>query len=132
MLDDADYETIAAFRWSFSGHGYAMRKERRSKTVYMHRALAGATTGQIVDHIDGNTLNNQRSNLRLTSKSGNAWNLHRGHCDGSSNYVGVSRHRNKWRAQICTNGKSRHIGVFETELAAARAYSDAAKQDRRL
>ena len=76
FVSDADFPLVAGHTWHAKpvlrarGGFYATRKVG-NQTVYMHRIILGATKGQLVDHVDGDGLNNVRSNLRLTNASGN-------------------------------------------------------------
>lgn len=134
IVDDEDYEALSQFKWSASksdARFYAMRAEgprRAQRYFYMHRVVAKAVKGQIVDHIDGNPLNNTRSNLRFVTTRQNAMNARR-HRDGSSQYKGVTpnlKAGKPWCAGISINGKRTHLGVFCTEIEAAQAYDAAA------
>ncbi|HED4877363.1 TPA: HNH endonuclease [Stenotrophomonas maltophilia] len=79
VLDDEDHAKHGGKRWSASTHRgrhvYAYRTEG-GKRVYLHRLIAGAEQGMCVDHIDGDTLNNQRSNLRCVTNAQNSRNRH--------------------------------------------------------
>ena len=97
-------------------------------TVQMHRQLLGlGRQTPIVDHADGNGLNNQRENLRICSKSQNGANRRKKGRGTTSRYLGVSAHywknQKKWVAQSAIGGKSVYIGIFESELGAAAAYN---------
>lgn len=93
----------------------------------MHRLIVGAVKGEIVDHVNGNTLDNRRENLRKCSKSQNAQNSKR-HRDGVSGFKGVSFHRRSktWRARIRNDGREVCLGYFHSPVDAARAYDRAA------
>lgn len=120
-IDAADYDRLSKYRWYASHHGpttYA-RCRQKSKDTYMHRMIMRPRKGQIVDHIDGNGLNNRRCNLRICTSRQNQAN--RGPCGGSSRFVGVFRNKDKWQAGIGYRGKSYYIGLFDDEVEAAKA-----------
>ncbi|MBB6677499.1 HNH endonuclease [Cohnella lubricantis] len=95
--------------------------------MHMHREVLNAPDGFEVDHINGNTLDNRKSNLRIVTHQRNMHNVS-SHGDSSSQYRGVfwNKQKLKWTAQICLDGKRRHIGHFVNELDAARAYNQEA------
>lgn len=134
IVDDEDFEFLSQFKWSASKSDvrfYAMRAEgprRSQRFFYMHRVVAGAARGQIVDHIDGDPLNNTRANLRFVTTRQNAMNARR-HCDATSQFKGVTPNLKlgkPWSAGISIAGKRTHLGVFPTEIEAAQAYDAAA------
>ena len=111
---------------------YVYRYESRKK-IYLHRVVAKAGDGDKVDHLDGDTMNNCRSNLRLTDTRGNAQNrsklkIYRNGKVPTSPYKGVcwDRATGKWRARIYLNGKQICLGRFMDQAKAARAYDAAA------
>lgn len=124
LVDEADYQTVAQFKWHVS-NGYAARhtfEGKRRVKVYMHRQLSDARPGDEVDHRDGNKLNNTRANLRPCSHTDNARN-HGPHRDNRNGYKGITldKHTGKWIAHIAA-----HLGVFDTPEQAALAYNAAA------
>lgn len=129
LVDDADFESLNQFKWhaaKIGGVFYALRYARDLKQhVRMHIELLGYKG---IDHIDGNGLNNQRSNLRPASVAQNNRNvgLRR---DNRSGFKGVSfhKHNQKWRAYIAFQ-RWIHIGYFSTAAEAAHAYDIAAKK----
>lgn len=128
FVDDEFYEPLNQLTWCFS-QGYATRKIG-NQTVFMHHCIIGKPDiGFDVDHIDGNKLNNQKTNLRFCTRSQNTAN--RGaNKNNKSGYKGVSWNKNtcKWRATIVINAKQNHLGLFNTKEQAAEAYNVAAKQ----
>lgn len=126
LVDLQDYELLSSVKWSCvvpnGTHKYAVRMDG-SKYVYMHRVIMDAEVGTLVDHINGNTLDNRRENLRFATKSQNSINSSK--IRGISRYKGVwFRERNKpWVAEIHKDGVKYHLGSFKTEVAAAIAYN---------
>jgi len=132
LVDDADYEELNQWKWyAWKSHGiwYARRTLNDvvpKGFVLMHRAILNAPIGILVDHQDGDGLNNQRSNIRLATRAQNGHN--RGPLrNNKSGYKGVSRSRNRWRAQIQMGGKVVYLGLFREKERAARAYQKAAR-----
>ena len=132
FVDDADYELVAVHPWHiqmtpYPGLCYALANIRdagRWRPVKMHVLVTGWA---LTDHIDGDGLNNQRSNLRPATHSQNMQNR-RGAAGHSSRYKGVSlRETGKWRALIRIDGRLVHLGQFDDELPAALAYDAAAR-----
>jgi hypothetical protein len=143
-IDAADLGHVRPHRWhtkrklSQPGRIYAQfsirlspgRKGKRGSVV-MHRFIVGATAGIVVDHINGDTLDNRRVNLRVTNARGNATNITSSKNQKRGGFKGVSWNKNagKWAAIICAgevkpNGKRKqmHLGLFVDPVDAARAY----------
>lgn len=139
LVDDEDFEKLNSFTWYCETHGRTFRsfmvKEkkingiRKRKKIFMHRVILNAKKGQIIDHIDGDSLNNQKSNLRFCSHSQNIMNGP-SRLGSTSRFLGVSKRQFKnslkWKAQIQQNGKNYHIGVYDSEKEAALIYNVAA------
>lgn len=131
IVDADDYEWLAKYKWNCQnnkGGFYAFRSEGH-KMIAMHREIIRAPEGLLVDHIDGNGLNNRKSNLRLCTHSQNTYNR-RPNRNCSSRYKGISFHKmsKKWEVAICCKGKREHLGRFDDEVKAALAYDRKAKQ----
>lgn len=135
-VDDENYAWLSRYAWHLSPTGYAVRTtprvSGRNTSVPMHRQILEFKTrdGRIADHINGDRLDNQRTNLReVYSRANNAQNM-RSSLGSTSKYRGVywRKRRQKWAAQICINGRNKEIGCFEDELDAARAASRARQQ----
>lgn len=134
-----DVPAISRFRWHCTANGYAARRGRdssgKSKIFLMHRELVSPGDGMYTDHVDGDTLNNQRSNLRAATPSQNAMNKRgrapRSRIDPRSKGVCFAPELNKtnpWMAYISAGRKRHHLGYFPTAEAASVAYQKAAKE----
>lgn len=133
-IDDEDYEYLSKWKWStwMSGRKpYAGRYEGR-KLILMHRVINATPDGLLTDHIDGDSLNNRRSNLRDATAVQNVMNK-AGKPGGSSRFKAVwfDRHQSgskQWRTAIRLNGRLHYLGRFATEEEAAVAYAAAAHE----
>lgn len=128
LVSDQDYFWLAQRSWYRMSTGYAscdLWGRRGGMKVLMHRLILLAKDTATVDHINGNTLDNRRENLRLATQSQQNANRHK--ITGKSEFKGVYRRRDglKWCAQI-KNGVMIYLGSFTNELDAARAYNLAA------
>lgn len=132
IVDAADYESVAAYRWTVTRRGrvlYPMRQWRedgRHHSQLMHKLLTGWPR---VDHANSDGLDNRRANLRPATPVENARNT-RSHRDSTSQFKGVSwdSGRGRWLAQIWDGSRQRHLGRYRDEAAAARAYDEAAAE----
>ena len=120
-VDAADYEQLSKYKWYAKRHGPTIYATciKQGKVVYMHRMIMRARKGVLVDHIDGNGLNNRRCNLRLCTHQQNQAN--RGPCGGSSRFVGVHHHGDQWQAGIRCRGEYFYLGLHDDEVEAAKA-----------
>lgn len=137
-VDDGDYEAMSAYKWyahwcPFTKSFYArcgITIDGKTRQFLMHRMileLPKAKPG--VDHINRNTLDNQRANLRLANHSENAGNTKK-RSDNKSGYKGVCWHKAacRWIAQIQKNNKTIYLGLYSTPEEAHAAYRKAAEQ----
>lgn len=132
ILDDDDYEEFKEYPWRESQYGYAIvckAFNKRSHTFMLHREIAKPPKTMSVDHINGDTLDNRKSNLRVVTHGENMRNQ-KMRINNSSGYKGVSWHtvRDKWRARVHFEGKEYHVGLFEDKHEAARAYNKKARE----
>lgn len=127
LVDDDFEDNLPVNGWHQSRTGYVQRgfwikAAGRGTTRMMHRLIMNAPTGMEVDHIDGDKLNNQRSNLRLCTHRENQRNRKKANKNSSSGAKGVylDRRTGEYYAQVSVNGKSYNVGRgFKTIKAAA-------------
>jgi hypothetical protein len=121
-VDAADYEKVRKYKWYARRQGYKVYAQAfiEGRTVQMHRFLMHPRKGYIVDHIDGNSLNNCRSNLRECTPGQNQANR-RPRSGSSSRFVGVSRCEDRWVAWITHRGRRYWLGTYDDEVEAAKA-----------
>ncbi|WP_169426548.1 AP2/ERF family transcription factor [Curvibacter lanceolatus] len=130
-IDEDIFQEICKFTWRVSKDGYIFRKTtiggKKGRNLMLHRVvLRQSDPTKLVDHIDGNKLNNLRSNLRIASKGENTCNQMKT-SNTSSQFKGVTLlKKNKWRAQIQINKKRFYLGEHDNEHDAAHAYNKAA------
>lgn len=150
LVSPEDFDRANAYRWhvkrkkSQPGKLYVQRTIRlgsgraaKKTAETLHRFIMGARAGELVDHQDGDGLNNQRWNLRLATNEQNNFNVVRSKNRKRGGFKGVSWNptAGKWQASICAgevkpNGKRRqlYLGVFTEPSDAARAYDAAARE----
>lgn len=136
LVDDEDFEWLNSFKWHVHkdnykekyNHGYyAVRKMRKNGKEYMqfmHRLIFNINdSGIMIDHVNGNKLDNRRENLRIATKSENGQNR-RKQINNKSGFMGVFWHKgfNKYRAVIMFNGKTLYLGLYICPVKAAKAY----------
>jgi hypothetical protein len=143
LIDDEDFEKVSVFRWQavsnkkvyYAYHSIAKKLpngKKGSTAIKMHRLVMGVTDPKIqVDHINGNTLDNRKENLRLCSNIENSRNR-KGYCTNTSGFRGVGRDKrrnsNPWFATIVKDEKQKWLGYFNTPEEAAKAFDKAAKE----
>ncbi len=142
LLDDADFEKLGRYKWHVEAGSrnveagsnqifYAVRAVRNEAGVWtisrMHREISGPKPGFDVDHINHNGLDNRSDNLRNVLKRDNQGNQ-RARRGGTSKYKGVywDKGRAAWRARLGLSPRKAHLGYFDIEEDAARAYNVAA------
>lgn len=136
LIDIDDAERVARRKWTIT---FSTRWNKNAsiklypraningKLVYLHRFIMNAKKNEMIDHINGNTLDNRKSNLRFVTFQQNIWNSKKIKLDGTSKFKGVVRVSNRnlkkpFYARITQNRKTKHIGAFATEKEAHDVY----------
>ncbi|MGD0785393.1 MAG: HNH endonuclease [Sedimentisphaerales bacterium] len=146
----------AGHRTQYTGHSRrnarkrTVRMHRQIMNLSPFDTAQGRPDKKVVDHINRHGWDNRKANLQVVSQQENTWNSLRGVGQGKSKYKGVgysssflrcgektkrgslrcgsdSNERKKWKATLCHKGKKIHLGYFENEIDAAKAYDEAAK-----
>jgi hypothetical protein len=130
QVDEADIELIACHKWrrlTAAKTYHYVATTTRSPVILLHRFLMRAQKGLVVDHINGDTLDNRRGNLRVCTHAENMRNK-RIASNSQNQYKGVARAKKRWSAQIGSSrsGGRTHVGLFKTQEEAAAAYDIAA------
>lgn len=131
VVSDEDYPRVRSFLWYCSelrgDTYYAVGRPGTKRKQYMHRFLRRAGPGEIIDHRNGDGLDNRRRNTRRSTHSQNHAN-HRRQRNNTSGFTGVWWHaqRRKWSAEIKVNQKKINLGLFEDPITAAKARDRAA------
>jgi len=122
IVDDADYGKLVKYSWYLS-QGYAIRKPGTG-VVSMHASVLPAVLGMHIDHINGDPLDNRRSNLRIVTPSQNGANRNRLNVNNKSGYMGVHKtyQRPTWTAKVQVGFHSYNAGRYRDPEEAAWMY----------
>jgi hypothetical protein len=134
LVDDEDYEELSKYKWCAHKHGrifYAVRctPKKPQKMIRMHRIVNKTPEDLFTDHIDGDGLNNQKSNLRTVTTRENCQNHHH---PKSSKYPGVTLHHGLWQARIEINKELINLGFFKIEEDAYKKYKEACEHPENI
>ena len=128
LIDDVDFDTINAKKWTFTSGGYAAhyyRIGKKVKSFRMHRFLLDPPRHMEIDHINRNGLDNRRCNLRICTREENARNV-AGRAKWRR-FKGVRKTKKGWFATICFHGQHFRKGPFTRSVVAAITYDHWAK-----
>lgn len=142
IVDEKYYGRLKNFNWRIRRYGkiyYAVRnavindKNTRKKTILMHKMILKVPEGMLVDHENHNGLDNRHANIRPATHSQNMCNRGKYKTGCSSRFKGVRyrkwpNRRKCWCASISVNHRRISLGVYMTEIEAARAYDKAARK----
>jgi hypothetical protein len=139
IVDDEDYDDLVKHNWnaawaSTNNSFYVVRQRRKidpsgPDAVRMHRIIMNAPKGMVVDHINHDTLDNRKVNLRVCTTAQNSMNKVKS-SNNTSGYKGVCWHKGegKWNARIKIHRKLIHLGSFICKEEAARSYNKASEK----
>lgn len=128
LVSDEDYDLVSDFRWSIlkgKHTKYAICARKGRPTILMHRLIISPPSRYVVDHIDFNGLNNQRSNLRVCT---HGENVRRQRRKPGASFKGAYLSGSTWQAKIHFNGNAILLGRYPDAESAARAYDSAARE----
>jgi len=131
LIDDSDWDRVKNYQWRLwkTCNVYRPQAYIRGKLISLHQFILGQ---KWADHKNRDTLDHQRENLRLCTRSQNGANskkrTHFKNIPTSSQYKGVHWYYKKWQAQICVNGNRIYLGRFTHERDAAYAYNKSAQE----
>lgn len=129
FIDRQDYDKIKQWKWTCGGSitkKFYARRYSKGKTIYMHRQIMDFPDLE-VDHVNGNTLDNRRKNLRIATHTENSKNR-MVNKNSSSQLKGIWWYEKlkRWQVYIKTDRKRKYLGVFKDKILASKAYNDAA------
>jgi hypothetical protein len=130
IVDDEDFEYLNQFKW-YANNNYVGRSitvsKNKQKHILIHRFIMKPDKGMLIDHLDGNPLNNQKNNLRICTHSDNMRNC-KISIKNTSGYKGVSfvKKKNTYKSAIKFNKRTIYLGYYIDPIDAARAYNTAA------
>jgi hypothetical protein len=132
LVDECDAEKLSGIKFHLSPYGYARTRKRENGKItvhMMHHMITGKPpAGLVADHINGNRLDNRRSNLRFCTMGQNNMNV-RAYAKNKTGFKGVQpQGLSSYSAAIGYLGKNIHLGTFKDPVSAAIAYNEAAKR----
>ena len=136
LVDDEDFEYVSKYKWYTHKNlnkYYAVRnimlENKKYSLTQMHAFIMNTPKWMVIDHINGDWLDNRRENLRICTRRENQ--LNRGKSKNNKSWfkgVSLNKKTGKWRASIQINNKLRHLWTFSDKLEAYNIYCEAAKK----
>lgn len=134
LVDDEDFCKLSLIKWRILKargytkdyvYGYISSKKRH---IFLHRFLMNPQIGMVVDHINGDGLDNRKKNLRICTTQENSRSRRFLQKNNTTGYQGVKKNKNGWESQIKVNGKMKYLGYSKDKTKAAKIYDEAAKK----
>ncbi len=132
VVDGDDAWRLESFDWKVGTHGYVCRTEKingKWALILLHREIMACSDGRVIDHINGNALDNRKSNLRECTLAENLRNrkIHKNNRSGLKGVYCDPRRKNRpWNAKIVVDGRKVYLGAFAASAEAFAAYVAAA------
>ena len=121
IVDAEDVDRVSKFKWhTYVNHGNTYAKKSHP-TMTLHKFILNAPDGSVIDHINGNGLDNRKENLRIVSHRVNRQNSKK-HRDGHPLGCYFHKSHNKWMARIKVNGVGHFLGYYNTPEEASHVY----------
>ena len=138
IVDPDDYHRLAKYKWhlaksptgSYAARWHRPKNPGKRKKIWMHRQIIHIPKGLVCDHINHNAHDNRKANLRPATPSQNLCNRPKTKTKTRSKYKGLEwdKTQKKWKVRIQLHGRKIYLGSFNSQINAAKAYDNAAKQ----
>ena len=139
LIDDEDWPHVSRHTWGVHIFGGNLNRpyitaqlwrDKKQSTLLLHRLIMNCPKDKIVDHINHNTLDNRKINLRICTRAENSYNQLKPTTKKTSIYKGVfwNKINKNWRSSIKLDVKKIDLGSFKDEVLAAKAYDIKAKE----
>jgi hypothetical protein len=130
QIDDDDFEMVSSMKWYFDGK-YAINTTPGKKTIRMHQLVMRSLPGQVIDHKNGDGLDNRKENLRFCARFQNSWNM-KIHKHNTSGIKGISwcKETQSWHAQFQHCRKKINLGCYDRIEDAEKIYAETTRKLR--
>jgi len=131
IIDTEDYEKVKGIKWYLGDGKYVIHSRYKKASLKLHRTILelSENDNSIIDHIDGNPLNNKKSNLRICTSQQNTFNQKK-RINNTSGFKGIfwNKIESKWESRIGVNCKRIFLGHFKNKIDAVKSYNEAASK----